>query len=170
MKQIFFTLLLLFVTVMPSAAQTMPKFGYADCDSLLRLLPEYTAARTQVDILRKKYQAEAEYNERTFKREFAEFLQGQKTFTENILLKRQRDLQYALQKNLRFRQEADSIIAEAETALLRPARACLSYLLKTVGEERGYEYILDTSRGALPYVNPFVGEDCTPYVRQKIGR
>lgn len=168
MKHIILTLALALASTLTAGAQNFIKFGYANCDSLLRLMPEYATAQSQLATLRARYKAETDYNERTFKREFAEYLQGQKDFTESILLKRQRDLQYSLQKNLAFRQQTDSLLCEAEQQMLAPVRRHLNEILRAVGVEHGYGYILDTSRGAYPYIHPQVGEDCTPYVRQKI--
>ena len=54
---------------------TQPKYGAVRYDSLLHALPEYTAMEAQLAELRKQHETEAAYNETTFKRMFAEFLQ-----------------------------------------------------------------------------------------------
>lgn len=131
-------------------------------------MPEYAVIQQRLDDLRKKYDEEATYNERTFKRQFAEFLQGQKDFTQQIMLKRQRDLQGSLERSLAFRHEADSLLRQAESDMLRPLRQTLQHALRAVGLERNYEYITDTSRGAFPFVNPLCAEDATPFIIEKL--
>ena len=118
--------------------------------------------------LRAKYAIEAEYNESSFRRQYAEYLQGQKQFTPNILAKRQADLQESLQKGLRFRQQADSLLRQAEAEMLRPIRQNINAAIRAVGLEHGYEYILDTSTPVYPFIHPSVGEDVTAYIKEKL--
>lgn len=116
----------------------------------------------------KKYEAEASYNEQNFKRQFAEFLQGQKDFPQNILLKRQRSLQDAMEKSLSFRHDVDSILTVAEREALAPVRKRLDDAIRAVGLEHGYEYILNTDANAYPFVHHSVAEDATAYVEAKL--
>ena len=118
--------------------------------------------------LRAKYAIEAEYNESSFRRQYAEYLQGQKQFTPNILAKRQADLQESLQKGLRFRQQADSLLRQAEAEMLSPIRQNINAAIRAVGLEHGYEYILDTSTPVYPFIHPSVGEDVTAYIKEKL--
>lgn len=153
-----------------AVAQSTVKYGLVSCDSLLRHMPAYAEAQAQLTALRQKYEAEAQYNERTFRRQFAEFLQGQKDFPQNILLKRQRDLQVSVERGLAFRHEADSILQRAESDLLAPVRARLNEALRAVGLERGYECIVNTDENQLPFIHPSLCEDASPYVEAKLAR
>ena len=73
------------------------KYGYLSYNQVLENMTEYKFAQQQMKDLRAKYEAEAQYNEASFRRQFAEYLQGQKEFPQSIMLKRQRDLQEALE-------------------------------------------------------------------------
>lgn len=150
-------------------AQSTVKYGYLPYDSLLRAMPAYAEAQIQMAELRKKYEAEARYNEQSFKRQFAEFLQGQKDFPQNILLKRQRDLQDAIEKSLAFRHEADSLLRQAEAELMRPVRERLDAAIHDVGLERGYECIVNTEERGIPFTHPSLSENAAPFVAAKIG-
>ncbi len=168
MKQFLLLLIVAFLGALTASAQSMVKFGYLNADSLLRTLPDYQAAEQQMAQLRGKYQDEASYNERNFRRQYAELLEGQAQFTPNILAKRQADLQEALQKSLTFRQKADSLLNVTHEQLLQPIRQRLKAAIQAVGMERGYEYVVDTSTGGYPFIHPTVGENCTEYVSQKL--
>lgn len=160
--------LLLLLALAATPAHGQARYGLVSYDSLLSVMPEYAKAQQQVAELKRKYQAEAQYNEESFKRLFAEFLQGQKDFPQTILLKRQRDLQEAMEKGIAFRQAADSLLAAAERDLCRPAIEILHTALDAVGKERGYDLIIDTDTATFPYVNPALSEDAMPYVLKKI--
>ena len=80
MKRIILTLLLVLNCVLSLSAQEKARLGFLSYDSLLHAMPEYAQVQQQMQQLRQKYEAEAAYNESNFKRQFAEFLQGQKVF------------------------------------------------------------------------------------------
>lgn len=170
MKRILYLLILFFSFGVTIHAQGVARFGFINVDSLLKTLPEYNEVDHQMKQLSEKYQAETAYNEQTFRRQYAEFLQGQKQFTPNILAKRQAELQQSLEKNLAFRCQADSLLNVTREQLIFPIRQRLQHAINAVGIERGYEYILDTSLRVLPFVNVNVGEDVTSYVLEKYGR
>ena len=151
-----------------AAAQSTVRFGYVNVDSLVRTLPTYADVQNQMSALRAKYAAEAEYNESAFRRQYAEYLQGQKQFTPNILAKRQADLQESLQKGIKFRQQADSLLKQAEADMLRPIHQSVNAAIRAVGLEHGYEYIIDTSSVIYPFIHPSVGEDATAYIKEKL--
>ena len=98
--------LLLSLAALTMSAQSTIKYGSLDYDSLLTYMPEYKQVQEQLASLRLQYNKEAAYNEANFKRLFADFLQGQKDFPQNIMLKRQRELQDAMEKSLAFRRSS----------------------------------------------------------------
>ena len=151
-----------------ATAQSTVRFGYVNVDSLIHTLPAYAEIQTQMTALRAKYAAEAEYNESAFRRQYAEYLQGQKQFTPNILAKRQADLQESLQKGIKFRQQADSLLKQAEIDMLRPIRQSVNAAIRAVGLEHGYEYIIDTSNAVYPFIHSSVGENATLYIKEKL--
>lgn len=158
------TLLFLAAVMLSLTAAAQARYGTLRYDSLLHTLPEYVQAEKEIASLREKYQAEADYNERAFKRQFAEFLQGQKDFTQTILLKRQRDLQEAFEKGVAYRQAADSLLRQAETDLFQPARKRLDAAIKETAQAKGYDLIVNLDDSTFPFINPALTEDITPFV------
>lgn len=173
-KKLFALCLTLIAGTAALCAQSQVKYGTLRYDSVLRALPEYAAAQTRLADLRDKYEAEATHNETVFRRMFAEFLQGQKDFPQNIMLKRQRDLQDEMEKSLAFRREADSLLRQAEADMLAPVRRRLDEALRAVGLEHGYECIVDAGghaagTGTYLFLHPELTEDVTPFVLEKLG-
>ena len=145
-----------------------PKYGTVRYDSLLRSMPEWEQMNNRVASLRQKYEAEASYNENAFRRMFAEFLQGQKDFPQSIMLKRQRDLQEAMEKGLAFRREADSLLVKAQADLEAPLRAKLDAAIGQVATERGYDCVVNLDANALPFTKPELTENASPLVGEKL--
>ena len=122
------TITLICATLISAAAmaQSTIKFGYINADSILHTMPDYHQAQADLQQLTQRYKAETQYNEQTFQRQYTELLQGQSQFTPNILAKRQADLQAALDRNIKSRQQADSLLAATWQQLLAPVRQRLN--------------------------------------------
>ncbi len=168
MKKFLLGSLLCLLPFLPAVAQSQVKYGIVSYDSLFCALPEYGEMCIALDELRGKFKAEAEYNDMAFKRMFTEFLDGQKDFPQNIMLKRQRDLQVAMEKGLAFRQEADSLLRLAEADLRKPLCARLDSVIAQVAQERGYECVVNKDVRSHLFFAPGAAEDAMPFVMQKI--
>lgn len=151
-----------------AAVADAPRYGYCSMSQLLQSQPEYVKAVQQLKLLREQYEKEALYNETDFRRQYSEYLNGQKDFPQAILLKRQRDLQESMEKGLAFRTQADSLLREAETEIFAPIRRKVSEAIQQVSAERGYDYVLDTDVPGLLYLNPARSEDITVFVEEKL--
>lgn len=167
MKKFILSILLLCVSL-TVLAQSQTKYGYLSYNSLLHAMPEYKEMKLYMDTLRFQYEKEAQYNQQEFEKMFGDYLQGQKDFPKNILEKRQRDLQEAMEKNLAFRHDADSLLKAAEEEMTEPIRKKLNAAIHDVGIERGYECIINTDINVYPFVHQAVSEDATPFVEEKI--
>ena len=144
------------------------KYGYLSYSQVFENMPEYKLAQQQLKELRNKYEMEAQYNEASFKRQFAEYLQGQKDFPQSIMLKRQRDLQEALEKSLAFREEAERLLKQAEKEALAPIKSRLDNAIRMVGGAYNLDYIYNLDTNAMPYVNPALIMDVTTLVEQQL--
>ena len=167
-RTILFTFICFLLATFSVGAQVQIRYGKISYNQLLQCMPEYQNAKLQMQELRKKYEAEASYNESSFKRMFAEFLEGQKDFPQNIMLKRQRDLQEAMEKGIAFRQAADSLLRQAEIDIQKPIRERLDIAIYNVGAEHGYECIFNTDTNSVPFLHPMLTEDATPFVLEKL--
>lgn len=143
-------------------------YGYCSYQRLLDAMPDYKLAITQLQALRRQYEREAEHNETEFRRQYSEYLHGQRDFPQPILLKRQRDLQDSMERGLAFRSQADSLLQQAEIDFVAPIRAKLDNVIRIVAAERGYDCVVNTDLGTHLYLNPQKSEDITEYVKEKL--
>ncbi len=164
MKRVILSLILLYATFIFVAAQESTptkKFGYLSYDAVLKAMPSYAEAQKSFNDLKASYAKELERSESEFSKQFAEYVDGQKTFPENILLKRQKELQQLMEQSLTFKQEAQQLLDKAEKELMQPVHQKLKEALYKIGSERGYDYILNTDNNSYPFVNNQTGEDIT---------
>ena len=143
------------------------KFGYVNYRAIFESLPEYAAQKSLADI-KAKYDSETLHNEEEFRRMYLDFLQGQKDFPQTIMLKRQKELQNAMERGIKFRNEVSQMLDNAQKELEAPIIARLDSAIKLVATEKGYEFIMNTDAHAFPFINPTLGEDVTGAVMQKL--
>ena len=144
------------------------QFGFLSYGNLLRSLPEYKEAQEALQALKKKYEEEAQYNENKFKRLFADYLQGQKSFPEQIMLKRQKELQEAMEQGISFRKDAQKLLDNAEIELMKPIQAKLDSVLYLVGKENGLLFIGNLDNHGFPFVHSASGVDITNVVLARL--
>lgn len=131
-------------------------------------MPEYTLVQQNMTKLREQYQAETLRIKDEFNRKYEEFLDGQRDFPKTILQKRQSELQELMEKNITFKENSQAELAQAEKEAMAPLRIRLIELLGKIGRERGYAFIIDTDKTALPFINPAMGDDINQLVKDAL--
>ncbi len=142
------------------------KYGYLSYDSVFKAMPEYATMQASMQTLRDKYEAEQKRVEDDFNKKYEEFLDGQASFPQTILQKRQSELQEMLDKNIAFKKESQRLLCKAECEAKAPLKERLAAVLAKVGEERGYAFILNTDGNVVPWLNGAMGEDISEVVKQ----
>ena len=142
------------------------KYGYLSYDSVFKAMPEYATMQASMQTLRDKYEAEQKRVEDDFNKKYEEFLDGQASFPQTILQKRQSELQEMLDKNIAFKKESQRLLCKAECEAKAPLKERLAAVLAKVGEERGYAFILNTDGNVAPWLNSAMGEDISEVVKQ----
>lgn len=165
MKRLLMSLLVL----LPMLAAAQVHFGYLSYNSVLKQMPEYQEAQKNLTELKTKYDQEAKRGEEEFQRKFSEFLQGQKDFPQNILVKRQTELQDLMDKAVSFREECQKLLSEAEQQMMDNMSKKLDSAINEVGMTSGLFVILNTDDHACPFLNPALGEDVTTRVLTVLG-
>lgn len=166
--KLLFLATFLWISSVSGAQEVQKRIGYLSYNAIFQAMPEYEASRQRLNDLKAKYDKEARRSEEEFQRKFVEFMQGQKDFPENILQKRQYELQDLLVRSIQFKDEAEKLLAQAEKELQADMLYLLNVAIRAVGMERGYSYILNTDGNACPFIHPEEGEDVTNYVKEKL--
>ena len=149
-------------------ASPVLKFGYLSYDEVVKMSPGYDEAQQTVASLRDAYERELERSEEVFSKQFSEYVDGQKTFPENILLKRQNELRQTMEQSLQFKREAKALLDEKEKEVMDALYVEVDRAIRTIGLERGYAFVLNTDGHACPFINVDLGEDITGPVLQRL--
>ena len=168
MKRLASILLFISVFLGCHAQENTFRFGYLSYDAVLQSMPENTLVQQNMAKLHEQYQAETLRIKDEFNRKYEEFLDGQRDFPKTILQKRQSELQELMERNIAFKENSQAELAKAEKDAMAPLRIRLIELLGKIGRERGYAFIIDTDKTALPFINPAMGEDINQLVKDAL--
>ena len=137
-------------TLSVSATKSVVRFGFLSYSEIIRLMPEYISAQEKLNRLQEKYEAELQRSDNEFNRKYAEFLEGQKEFPENILLKRQKELQELMEKSIQFRDETKELLANVRKEMTAPIMEKLNEAIRIIGLQHQFEYVLNTDNNTYP--------------------
>lgn len=141
-----------------------PQFGFLSYNNVLKAMPEYEQAQQSIEKLKTYYDKEMERSEKEFSKKFNEFIDGYKSFPENIMLKRQKELQQLMEESMTFKKEAQQLLTKSEKELMEPIHTRLKEAIQIIGKERNYSYIINTDNNNYPFININKGEDITDAV------
>lgn len=162
-------LFLLIVLSIPMGLLAQAKFGYLNYSEVLKCMPQYAEAESQLKVLQGKYDAEIQRSENEFTRKYAEFLQEQKDFPQNILVKRHKELQELMEKSIAFKSEIRNTLQTARNKMLEPLNQDLNDAIARVALQYNLEYVIDMGTGAYLFVNSNAGMDITDAVKSALG-
>ena len=162
MKKLILFLLLLLPAAM---AYAQVKCGYLSYSEAIKAMPGYADMQKSLAELKRQYANETKRSEEEFNQKYEAFLEGQKDFAPSILKKRQYELQELLNNSVSFKKEAARLLEQAEADMYAPLKKRLNEILRQVGRERGYAFILNTDNDAVPYIDTTSGEDISSLVR-----
>ena len=160
-KKLFLIFIMSCLSCVMIAQTTELKFGYVSYSKIMKAMPQYVKAQASLNELKSNYDKELKRSEQAFNKQFEEYVDGQKSFPENILIKRQKELQQLMEQSVAFKQESQRLLAKAENELMQPVKEHLKALLAEIGKEKGYPYIINTDNEAYLFINPELGEDMT---------
>jgi outer membrane protein len=144
-----------------TAAKKALHFGYLSYDSVFHSMNGYAQAVKNLKQLKSRYQDEMKRAEDDFNQKYEVFLDGQKDFPHSILMKRQKELQEIMDKNVAFKEESRRLLVDAENDMFAPLQERLGKAISAIGREKGFAFILNTDYNACPFIDPSQGEDIT---------
>ena len=166
MKKILSIALLLVLLTIPSAAQV--RIGYYSNDAVMREMPEYQQAQDELNNLRAQYDKEAQRADEEFNAKYEEFLDSYSTLATSIRRKRQTELQQTMESNVRFREEAQRLLRQAEEDAMTPVQQKLNDAIRSLAATLNVDVVLNTDSNACPYLNPNTSVDITPQLLEQL--
>lgn len=160
--------ILILLSLIAMGAMAQSKFGYVSYMELIKALPEYSIVITHLDELQAKYEAEITRSEREFNQKYADFIEEQYDFPENIRIKRHKELQELMDKSIEFKDEVNRTMREARREMMKPLHEKIDEAVMKVCEDNNYDYVLNIDDRAYIAINPKSGKDITEKVKKEL--
>lgn len=148
-------------------AQTT-EFGYFSLKEVMDSLPEYSEAQNNYNSLLELCDAEIAQCEETLTRNYVSFLDGQNTFPEPILRRRQKELQEQVDRNVVLRDQLNEWLVQAHDSLFNPIVKKIDAAIERVCLRNNLAYAIDTDKEAYRFVHPDYGVNITKLIVKEV--
>lgn len=164
MRKILFLLLFLPVTIFAQTAE----FGFFSMEEVMNALPEYATAQDEYNALLERCDSEVARSEEELTRCYVAFLEGQSSFPEPILRKRQKELQDLVDRSVMLRDQLKEWLSQAHDSLFAPIENKIDEAVERVCLRNNYAYAIDCDKRVYRFVNPNIGVKITDLVIQEV--
>lgn len=160
-----FVVLLLILLPLGVVAQEA-KIAIVNTVEIFNAMPEVSDVENQLAALNEQYEKEFKVMQDEYNKKFAEYVEQRDSLTDNIRLRREQEIQDLETRIQNFVPVAQQELQKKQGELYTPIQEKLQNAIKSVGEEKGYTYILN------PQVLLYTGNsaiDATSFVKAKLG-
>ncbi|MBR5727332.1 MAG: OmpH family outer membrane protein [Muribaculaceae bacterium] len=161
---------ILLTLLLPMVVLAQSKIAVYDSQAVLNQLPDKAQAETKLQAFSDRLQAEYKTLQADFDKKYAEY-QAIATDPATPAAIRDRRVQEVQESDKRiqaYQQQAARELKDKEAELMAPINAAINAAVREVGDQMGYDLILDTAKTPVSYISSNV-TDITPLVMQKLG-
>ena len=142
------------------------KIAYVNSMEIYNVMPEASAAETEMANLNQSLRAELQRLEDEYNNKYTEFMQQQDSLVQSIKIRRMQEIEDMKNKVETYYQQAEQEVAKKRSELNASIIQKMQAAIKEVGDEQGYSYMMEM--GGLLYVSP-KAIDATSQVKAKLG-
>ena len=164
MKKILFAILM-----MAPLSLFAQKFAHFNSADIIPNMKEYVAAQTEIETLRKQYKEDLDRMQAELQKKSEEFQKEEANLLDNVKQRRQQELQDLYNRILQTNQDNQQSLEKVQAEKLQAIQQLVMEAIKKVGEAGGYIYIVDTSNGLIPFVNPAMSTDVSAEIKKALG-
>mgnify|MGYP002521442836 CR=1 FL=1 len=149
-------------------ANAQAKFGHVNTQEIIQAMPEYTAAKNEIDKLTAQYEADLKSMQDELQKKADAFDKEQATLPDNIKQRRQTELQEMYQKIQQSYQDNQQALQKASQEKMQAITAKVLDAIKAVGQAGEFVMINEINAG-IPYISTTLSTDVTAQVKTKLG-
>lgn len=143
------------------------KMGHINSNELLSLMPEMKKADSSLKNFAKSYQDQIESMGKEYQKKVQEYQSSEKTMTEAMKEVKVREIQKLEENIQQTQQSAEEKVAKKKEEIISPILNKAEKAIKEVAKENNYDYVFDTSVGALLYYKD--SDNILNLVKTKLG-
>ena len=147
------------------------KFAHFNMANILPEMEEYKAASAEVQKIGQQYQEELERLQKEYQTKAEEFqkLSEEGKTAQAILQSKATDLQKMEQSIQDFYQASQQDMQKQQQEKMEPIQAKIQAAIKKIAENGGYVYVVDSSMGAIAFINEALSTAVTAQLKTELG-
>ncbi|MCR4921702.1 MAG: OmpH family outer membrane protein [Bacteroidaceae bacterium] len=150
-------------------AQNAPKFAHFNSADIIPNMKEYTKAQEEIQAMAKQYEDDLKLMQDEFQKKLDEYQKEQANLLDNVRQRREAELNDLQQRMQQSYQDNNRALGQAQEEKVGAIQQLVLAAVKKVGEAGGYVYVVDSSTGAIPYINPQLSVDITDQIKKEVG-
>ena len=156
--------------LLPLLVMAQSKIAVYDSQAVLNALPDKAAAEAKLKATSDKLQAEYKMLQADFDKKYAEYqaIATDPNTPAAIRDRRMQEVQEGDKRIQAYQQQAAAELRSREAELMTPINAAIQAAVQEVGDQMGYDLILDVAQTPVSYRSANV-TDITAQVKQKLG-
>jgi outer membrane protein len=144
------------------------KFGHVNTQEIIQAMPEFAAARTEIEKLTAQYEADLKSMQDELQKKGQAFEKESATLPDNIKQRREQELNDLYQRIQQTYSDNQQALNKAQQEKMQAITTKVLDAIKAIGQEGGYIYVMETGAG-IPYISTTLSTDLTAQVKTKLG-
>lgn len=128
-----------------SFATAQSKIAHINKQELIKAMPAYTQAQTEIENLGKTYETEIQNSVKELDKKLKQYTAEEPTQTEEENMKRMQEVEGIKQSLGEYQQQAQKQLQEKEFNLLQPIVEKADTAIKAVASAQGFQYVVDSA-------------------------
>ena len=160
---------LIAILLMAPLSLCAQKFAHFNTADIIPNMKEYTTAMEEMQTMQKQYEDDLKLMQDELQKKSEEYQKEQANLLENVRQRREQELNDLYTRLQQSYQDNQAALQKAQAEKMNEISEKVLAVVKKIGEAGGYVYVVDTSAGVIPFVNPTLSTDITDQVKKELG-
>ena len=161
--------ILIAILMMAPLSLCAQKFAHFNAADVIPNMKEYTTAMEEMQTMQKQFEDDLKLMQDELQKKAEEYQKEQANLLENVRQRREQELNDLGNRLQQSYQDNQAALQKAQAEKMNEIQEKVMAAVKKIGEAGGYVYIVDTSSGVIPFVNPTLSTDITAEVKKELG-
>lgn len=160
---------LIAILMMAPLSLSAQKFAHFNSADVIPNMKEYTTAQTELQAMEKQFSDDLKLMQDELQKKTDEYQKEQANLLDNVKQRREQELNDLYQRLQQSYQDNQQALAKANQEKMGAIQEKVLAAVKKLGEAGGYVYVVDTSTGAIPFINTQLSTDITDQIKKECG-
>ena len=161
--------ILIAILMMAPLSLCAQKFAHFNTAEIIPNMKEYATAQEELQTMQKQYEDDMKLMQDELQKKSEEYQKEQANLLDNVRQRREQELNDLYTRLQQSYQDNQAALQKAQAEKMNEISEKVLAVVKKIGEEGVYVYIVDTSAGVIPYVSTTLSTDITAQVKKELG-